>query len=100
MAKVLRENKLGAGEVRLGDDAAHGDDVARAGADLLAIGQGDVLGQAEVDKVVLRGQRRNLTGGGDLLSVEGKIGLDDTGVESQRLLRILSVCRRSTGVGI
>ena len=41
-----------------------------------------------------------MTGGGDLLSVEGEIGLDDTGVESQRLLGIFRIRRRSSGVGI
>jgi len=82
-AKVLWENKLGAGEACLCDDAAHRNDIARAGADLLATGQGNVLGQAEVDEVVRRGQRRNLTSDRDLLSIEGKIGLNNTGVEGQ-----------------
>jgi len=54
-AEVLGENKLGAGDVRLGNDAAHRNDVARARTELLAISQRNVLGQAEVDEVVLRG---------------------------------------------
>jgi len=99
-AEVLGEKELGAGEVRLWNDAAHRNDVAGAGTDLLAIGQGNVLGQAEVDEVVLRGQRRNLTRNRHLLSVKGKAGLDDTGVEGQRFLRILGSSRRSSGVGV
>jgi hypothetical protein len=55
-AEVPREGKLSAGDFRLGDDAAHRDNVTRAPADLLAISQGNVLGQAEVGEVVLRGQ--------------------------------------------
>jgi hypothetical protein len=55
-AEVLGENKLGAGDVRLWNDAAHRNDVARSRTDLLAIGQGNVLGQAKVDEVVLRSQ--------------------------------------------
>jgi len=82
-AEVLRENELGAGDVRLCDDAAHRYDIARAPANLLAIGQGDILGQAKVDEVVGGGQGRNLTCNRDLLSVFGEIGLDDTGVECQ-----------------
>jgi len=39
-----------------------------------------------------------LTRNRDLLSVEGKTGLDDTGIEGQRLLRILGSSRRSSGV--
>ena len=97
-AEVLGENELAAGEVRLWNDTAHGDDVARTGTDLLAIGQGNVLGQAKVDEVVLRGQRRNLTCNRDLLSVEGKAGLDDTGIEGQRCLRVFGTSRRSSGV--
>jgi len=54
--EVLGEEELGAGEVRLWNDAAHRNDVARAGTDLLAIGQGNVLGQAKIDEVVLRSQ--------------------------------------------
>ena len=96
--EVLGENELAAGEVRLSNDTAHRDDVARAGTDLLAIGQGNVLGQAKVDEVVLRGQRRNLTRNRDLLSVKGKTGLDDTGIKGQRFLGIFGSSRRSSGV--
>lgn len=100
-AEVLGVNKLGAGEVRLCNDASHRNDVARAGTDLLAIGQGNIsLSQAEVDEVVLRGQRRDLAGNRDLLSVEGKTGLDDTGVEGQRFLRIFGSSRRGSSVGV
>ena len=97
-AEVLGENELAAGEVRLWNDTAHRDDVARAGTDLLAVGQGNVLGQAKVDEVVLGGQGRNLTRNRDLLSVEGKAGLDDTGIEGQRFLRIFGSSRRSSGI--
>jgi len=100
-AEVLWENELGAREDVLCNDASHRNDVARASTDLLAIGQGNVvLSQAEVDEVVLRGQGRNLTRNRDLLSVEGKTGLDDTGVEGQRFLRIFGCSRRSSGVGV
>ena len=83
-AEVLGEHELAAWEVRLWNDAAHRNDVARARTDLLAIGQGNsLLSQAKVDEVVGRGQRRNLTRNRDLLSVKGETGLDDTGVEGQ-----------------
>ena len=99
-AGVLWENEFGAREDVLCNDASHRNDVARAGTDLLAIGQGNVLGQAKVDEIILRGQGRNLTRNRDLLSVEGKTRLDDTEVEGQRFLKIFSSSRRSNGVGV
>ena len=98
-AEVRWENELGAREDVLCNDASHRHDVARASTDPLVIGQGNVVSQAKVDEV-LRGQGRNLTRNRNLLSVEGKTRLDDTGVEGQRLLRIFGSSSRSSGVGV
>jgi len=99
-AEVLWENELGAREDVLCNDASHRNEVARAGTDLLATGQGNVLSQAKVDEMILRGQGRNLTRSRDLTSIEGETGLDNTGVEGQRFLRIFGSSRKSSGVGV
>lgn len=82
-AKVEGEDEFGRWNVVTGDDATHRDDVARSRADLLTISERNVLGKAEVDKVVGASQRRNLARGWDLLAVECQVGLDDTGIESK-----------------
>jgi len=79
--ELLWENERGAREGVLCNGASQRNDVAGGGTDLLSIGQGNVLSQAEVDEVVLRGQGKNPTCNRSLLSVEGKTRLDDTGVE-------------------
>lgn len=67
---VRREGELRGGHVRLCGDDTHRRRVARAGGDLLTVGDGEVgNGQAEVDEVVVRGRRGNLAGGRSLLAI-------------------------------
>ncbi len=53
--------ELGGWHLRLSGDNTHGCGVARARGDLLAVGDRELGGQAEVDEVVGRGQRGDLT---------------------------------------
>lgn len=79
---VLGGLELGRRHVRLCGDHTHGRWVARTGLDLLSIGDGQVGdGQAEVDEVVVRSQRSNLTSGGLVLTVVLETGGDDLGVK-------------------
>ena len=61
-AQVGRVNELGRGHVRAARDDAHRGRVARAALDLLSVRERLVDREAEVDKVVVRGQRGDLAG--------------------------------------
>ena len=79
---VLGEDELRGRHVRRCSNDTHWSRVARAGLDLLAVRDGLVDGQAEVDEVVRRGEGRNLAVSRDLLSVRSKASSDDSGVKS------------------
>lgn len=64
---IGRAGKLARGHVSLWDDVAQRDRVARSSSNLLAIG--DRLSRAEVDEVVLRRSRGNLTCNGRVLTI-------------------------------
>jgi len=96
-AEVLWENEIGAREDVLCDDASHRELQEPVRTRLPPVN--GVLSQAKVDEMIPRGQGRNLTRNRDLLFVEGKTGLDDTGVEGQRFLRIFG-SRKSNGVDV
>jgi hypothetical protein len=82
LAKVKGEDEFGGRNLVLGDDASLGDGVARAGADLLAVGEGNVrLGQAEVDKVVPACQGLDLASNWWVLTVLVEAIFNDAGVE-------------------
>ena len=56
------EDEFGRGLVIAGRDDAHGCGVARAGCDLFAVGNGEVLSQARIDKVVAGSKGGDLSG--------------------------------------
>jgi len=86
---VLGKHKLGSGGYIEADDAAHWCRVARSGNHLLTIGKGDVLGQAKVDEIVLRGEGSDLAGIGVVaLTVLRQTGGDYSRVERKRGLSI------------
>jgi hypothetical protein len=89
--EVLRELELRAGHLVGGEDAANDGRVAAATTDLLTVGEGDLLGSAEVDEVVLRGEGRNLTRVGDILTIVGEVSLDLACEETQASLRIATI---------
>lgn len=91
LGKVAWEDEFGRGELVLGNDTAHWNDVARAFTNLLAIGQRNVLSEAKVDEIVRARQRPDLTGSGRFLTVLCETGHDHARVESQRGLGILVV---------
>jgi len=66
------EDKLARGHLGGRRDFTDGRWVARAGHDLLTVGQG--LSGTEVDEVVLAGQRSNLSCDGNILAIVGKVG--------------------------
>ena len=79
---VLGEYKLGRGRDIKADDATHRRGVARSVDELLTISEGGVLGQAEVDEVVLRGQGADLARiGVSTLTVLRQTGGNDSRVE-------------------
>ena len=59
-AQVGRGDEFGGGHVRAARDHAHRSRVARTALDLLSVRERQVDGEAEVDKVVVRGQRGDL----------------------------------------
>jgi hypothetical protein len=68
--KVGRIDELGAGHAVYVGNNTNGGGVARSSDDLLAVGEGEVgNSQAEVDKVVGRGERSNLTSGRNRLAI-------------------------------
>lgn len=80
---VSREDELRRRHVALRGDDTHRRGVAGAGRDLLAVGDREVgNSQAEVDEVVARGERRNLTSRRLVLTVVLKARCDHLGVES------------------
>lgn len=79
---VLGVLELARGHIRLSGNDTHGRWVAGTSLDLLSIGDGQVGdGEAEVDEVVARGQRGNLSSGGLVLTVVLKTSGNDLGVE-------------------
>ena len=66
----------------MSSDDTHWGGVAGSRGDLLAVGDGELGGQAEVDEVVCRGQRSNLTSLLLSLTVLSEARSDNGGVES------------------
>ena len=79
---VRRERELSRRHVRLRGDDTHGCGVARTGSDLLTVRERKVGdSQAEVDEVVARGERSNLTSGWLVLPVVLETGSNNLGVK-------------------
>lgn len=82
--KVGRVGELRGGDVAAGGDDTHGCGVARTGGDLLAVGDREVGGGAEVDEVVAGGQGGDLAGCGVCLAILLEPGCDDGRVKGYR----------------
>jgi len=81
-SKVGGESEFGGGHIVGGGDDTDWRGVARAGGDLLAVGDGFVgHGQTKVDKVVLGSERWNLACCGHVLTVVFKAGGDDPRIQ-------------------
>jgi hypothetical protein len=83
---VHREDELRRGHLRLGSNDTHRRRVAGAGRDLLAVGDRKVGdGQAEVDEVVARGERRDLAGRRLVLTIVLEARGNDSGIQGCKL---------------
>jgi hypothetical protein len=97
--EVLGGLELGRRHTSRGENATHDRGVAATARDLASVGEGDILlGGAEVDKVVLRGQGGNLARCGGALTVLRETRLDLGWIEGERVLDIPSIVSAVTRV--